>query len=66
MKQKKKTKVLGVHIRENMGFKDGFFENNESNRIDLIKKIRKYQPEIVLTNAHLIDIQIMEDHQILH
>ena len=34
-----------------MGFKDGFFENNESNRIDLIKKIRKYQPEIVITNA---------------
>ena len=48
---KKATKVLGVHIRENMGFKDGFFENNERNRIDLIKKIRKYQPEIVITNA---------------
>ena len=48
---KKATKVLGVHIRENMDFKDGFFENNESNRIDLIKKIRKYQPEIVITNA---------------
>ena len=48
---KKATKVLGVHIRENMDFKDGFFENNKSNRIDLIKKIRKYQPEIVITNA---------------
>lgn len=48
---KKATKVLGVHIRENMGFKDGFFENNESNRLNLIKKIRKYQPEIVITNA---------------
>ena len=48
---KKATKVLGVHIRENMGFKDGFFENNESNRLNLIKKIRKYQPEVVITNA---------------
>ena len=48
---KKATKVLGVHIRENMGFKDGFFENNESNRLDLIKKIREYQPNIVITNA---------------
>ena len=48
---KKSTKVLGVHVRENMGFKDGFFENNESNRLDLIKKIRKYKPEIVITNA---------------
>ena len=48
---KKATKVLGVHTRENMGFKDGFFENNENNRLDLIKKIREYQPEIVITNA---------------
>jgi len=48
---KKATKVLGAHIRENMDFKDGFFENNESNRLDLIKKIRKYQPEIIITNA---------------
>ena len=48
---KKATKVLGAHIRENMGFKDGFFENNDSNRLDIIKKIRKYQPEIIITNA---------------
>ena len=48
---KKATKVLGVHIRENMGFKDGFFENNENSRLDLIKKIREYQPKIVITNA---------------
>ena len=45
------TKVLGVQLRENMGFKDGFFENNEKNKIELIKKIREYRPEIVLTNA---------------
>jgi len=45
------TKVLGVQLRENMDFKDGFFENNEENKIELIKKIREYRPEIVLTNA---------------
>ena len=45
------TKVLGVQLRENMDFKDGLFENNEENKIALIKKIRKYRPEIVLTNA---------------
>ncbi len=45
------TKVLGVQLRENMDFKDGLFENNEENKIKLIKKIRKYKPEIVLTNA---------------
>ena len=45
------TKVLGVQLRENMGFKDGLFENDEKNKIALIKKIREYRPEIVLTNA---------------
>jgi N-acetylglucosamine malate deacetylase 1 len=47
----KSTKVLGVQLRENMDFKDGLFENNEENKIELIKKIREYKPEIVLTNA---------------
>ena len=47
----KSTKILGVQLRENMDFKDGFFENNEENKIELIKKIREYRPEIVLTNA---------------
>ena len=45
------TKVLGVQLRENMDFKDGLFENDEKNKIALIKKIREYRPEIVLTNA---------------
>jgi len=47
----KSTKVLGVQLRDNMNFKDGLFENNEENKIALIKKIREYRPEIVLTNA---------------
>jgi N-acetylglucosamine malate deacetylase 1 len=47
----KSTKVLGVQLRENMDFKDGLFENNEENKIELIKKIREYRPEIILTNA---------------
>lgn len=45
------TKVLGISIRENMNFKDGFFLNDESHRLDIIKKIRKYRPNIVITNA---------------
>lgn len=45
------TNVLGIDLRENMDFKDGMFENNENNKIALIKKIREYRPEIVLTNA---------------
>lgn len=45
------AKILGITIRENMKFKDGFFINDEAHQIELIKKIRKYQPEIVLCNT---------------
>lgn len=48
---KKAQEILGVHIRENMNFADGFFINNKSHQIEVIKKIRKYQPDIVLCNA---------------
>jgi len=48
---KNATNILGVDSRENLGLKDGFFKNSEENRITLIKKIRKYQPNIVITNA---------------
>lgn len=45
------AKILGLHIRENLGFKDGFFKNDEEHQMQVIQMIRKYQPEIVLSNA---------------
>ena len=45
------TKIMGVIMRENMNFKDGFFQNDEDHKLKLIRKIRKYRPEIVITNA---------------
>jgi len=45
------AKILGVATRENMGFADGFFVNDQEHQLELIKKIRKYQPDIVLCNA---------------
>ena len=47
----KAQEIMGVHIRENMNFKDGFFQDDESHKIELIKKIRKYRPKVVITNA---------------
>ncbi|TXB66915.1 bacillithiol biosynthesis deacetylase BshB1 [Vicingus serpentipes] len=44
-------KVLGVKFRENIGLADGFFENNKASQLEIIKIIRKYQPEVVLANA---------------
>lgn len=45
------AKILGVSLRENMAFADGFFVNDQYHQMALIKMIRKYQPEVVLCNA---------------
>ena len=43
--------ILGVAIRENLGFADGFFVNDKIHQLAVINKIRKYQPEIIICNA---------------
>ena len=43
--------LLGVSVRENLNMRDGFFVNDETHQLEVIKMIRKYQPEIVLCNA---------------
>ncbi len=43
--------ILGITLRINMEFSDGFFINDKKHQIELIKMIRKYQPDIVLCNA---------------
>jgi len=45
------AKIMGLHARENLDFRDGFFQNDEAHQLELIKMVRKYQPEIILTNA---------------
>lgn len=45
------AKILGVAFRTNMEFADGFFVNDKKHQIEIIKMIRKYQPEIVICNA---------------
>lgn len=43
--------ILGLTIRENLNFKDGFFQPDEAHQREVIRIIRKYQPEIVIANA---------------
>ncbi|MCE9537979.1 MAG: bacillithiol biosynthesis deacetylase BshB1 [Bacteroidetes bacterium] len=45
------AKILGVSIRDNLGMADGFFKNDKEHQLEIIKKIREYQPEIILCNA---------------
>ena len=56
---KNAANILGVHMRTNLEFADGFFVNDKQHQIELIKMIRKFKPEIVLCNA-------IEDRHIDH
>ena len=45
------ARIMKLSARENMGFRDGFFRNDEDHQLALIAKIRKYCPQIVLANT---------------
>ena len=45
------AKILGVTMRTNTEFADGFLVNDRKHQIELVKMIRKFKPEIVLCNA---------------
>ena len=45
------AEILGVEFRENLGFRDGFFINDEEHQLAIIRTLTKYRPEIVLCNA---------------
>lgn len=45
------ARILGVVVRENLLFADGFFQNTESAQMKVIEMLRKYRPEIVFCNA---------------
>lgn len=42
--------IMGIQVRDNLKMRDGFFRNDEEHQLQLIKAIRKYQPEIVIGN----------------
>jgi bacillithiol biosynthesis deacetylase BshB1 len=46
------ARILGLSVRENIGIPDGFFENTKEYQLKVIETIRKYQPEIIITNAY--------------
>jgi N-acetylglucosamine malate deacetylase 1 len=53
------AKILGVTMRTNMEFADGFLVNDRKHQLELVKMIRKFKPDIVLCNA-------IEDRHIDH
>ena len=45
------AQIMRLADRQNMGFRDGFFRNDEEHQRTLISWIRHYRPAIVLTNT---------------
>lgn len=45
------AKILGLSSRDNVGFADGFFKNDQEHILPIVEILRKYQPDIVLSNA---------------
>ena len=45
------SKIMGISVRENLAFADGFFKNDKEHQLKLISVVRKYQPDIVLANT---------------
>lgn len=44
-------RIMGLSVRENLGFADGFFQNDKEHQLKVVEMIRKYKPEIVIMNA---------------
>ncbi|RAV30273.1 bacillithiol biosynthesis deacetylase BshB1 [Sinomicrobium soli] len=53
------AEILGVAVRENLGYADGFFTNDREHQLGIVKILRKYRPDMVLCNA-------VEDRHIDH
>lgn len=45
------TRIMGASVRDNLGFADGFFQNDKEHQLRVVQKIRQYQPDIVIMNA---------------
>jgi len=45
------SKILGLSVRENMKFRDGWFKDDEEHQLKIINRVRFYQPDIIITNA---------------
>lgn len=43
--------IMGLALRDNLEMRDGFFRNDEEHQLRIVAEIRKYRPEIVISNA---------------
>ncbi len=48
------AEILGLSARENLGLPDGDIQNTKANQKALIRAVRRYRPQIVLTTAEKV------------
>jgi bacillithiol biosynthesis deacetylase BshB1 len=44
------SEIIGIHARENLKMRDGFFKNDEAHQMQVIQVLRKYRPDVVFAN----------------
>ena len=47
------SKIIGAKFRLNLGFQDGFIFNNKENQIKVVKAIRQFRPDIILSPTQI-------------
>lgn len=47
------AELLGLDVRENVRLRDGFFVNDEATQRQVVQVIRRYQPDILITNPNI-------------
>lgn len=45
------SEIMHLSARENLGFEDVYFVNDKEHQLEVVKMIRKYQPDILIGNA---------------
>lgn len=48
------SEILGLAARDNLGLPDGDIQNTKANQLELIRRIRRYRPHIVLATAEKV------------
>ena len=51
MEAAESARIMGIHQRVNLGFRDVFFVHDERHILKIVETIRRFQPEIVIANA---------------
>jgi N-acetylglucosamine malate deacetylase 1 len=51
MEAERSAQILGISLRQNLDLPDGFFDISKENIISVARKVREFQPDIVLANA---------------